>query len=141
MGSNNTPKKEGENRGRPTLMTQETIKKLEDAFSLGCSDVEACLMADISKSTLYNYQEKHPEFVDRKEQLKEKLVLKSRKIVADSLNNDDTDTAKWYLERKKKAEFSTRQDVGGSMNVNAVGTYSLDILRRAGIDVDCKGKE
>jgi hypothetical protein len=43
--------------GRPTKMTPDTVKKLEEAFLLGCSDIEACLVADISKQTLYNSNE------------------------------------------------------------------------------------
>ena len=99
--------------GRPTIMTPETIYKLEQAFSMGCSDLEACLHANIGKTTLYNYQQENPEFVERKEQLKEKLVLKARSVIAESLNNKDENTAKWYLERKKKNEFSNRieQDI------------------------------
>lgn len=99
--------------GRPTKMTPETIYKLEQAFSMGCSDLEACLHANIGKTTLYNYQQENPEFVERKEQLKEKLVLKARSVIAESLNNKDENTAKWYLERKKKNEFSNRieQDI------------------------------
>jgi hypothetical protein len=96
--------------GRPTIMTPEVIKKLEEAFSLGCSDNEACLYANIAKQTLYNYQTKNTEFVDRKELLKEKLVLKARSNIAKSLSAGDSDISKWYLERKKKAEFSTRQE-------------------------------
>lgn len=99
--------------GRPTKLTPETITKLETAFSLGCSDVEACLYADISKSALYEYQKAHPEFADRKELLKDKLVFKSRSVVAEALNNNDREMAKWYLERKKKNEFSTRQEHTG----------------------------
>lgn len=99
--------------GRPTIMTPDRVNKLEQAFALGCSDKEACLYADISKQTLYTYQKKNPEFVDRKEILKESLVLKARTVIADSLNNKNEDTAKWYLERKKKAEFSTRQEITG----------------------------
>jgi hypothetical protein len=94
--------------GRPTVMTIDTIKALEQAFSLGCSDLEACLHAGISKQTLYTYQKDNPEFIDRKEMLKDKLVLKARTVVAEHLNKNDKETAKWYLERKKKAEFSTR---------------------------------
>lgn len=100
--------------GRPTDMTPETISKLETAFSMGCSDLEACLYADIGKTTLYNYQNKHPEFVDRKEALKQRLVLKARSVIANALNEKDKDTAKWYLERKKRAEFSTRQETTGA---------------------------
>lgn len=94
--------------GRPTVMTPEVVAKLEQAFSLGCSDLEACLYADISKQSLYDYQAKYPEFADRKAMLKEKLILKARTVVADALNNKDENTAKWYLERKKKDEFSTK---------------------------------
>lgn len=94
--------------GRPTKMIPDVINKLEQAFSLGCTDVEACLHAGISKQTLYDYQKDNPDFLDRKEKLKEKLVLKARTVVAEALNKNDKGMATWYLERKKKAEFSTR---------------------------------
>lgn len=104
--------KKSENKGgRPTKMTPETVKKLEDAFSLGCSDLEACIYADITKQTLYNYQDSHPEFFDRKEMLKQKLVLKARTVVAEALKNKDENTAKWYLERKARDEFAAKQEV------------------------------
>lgn len=99
--------------GRKTVMTPEVVGKLEQAWSMGCSDLEACLYADICKQSLYDYQAKHPEFVDRKERLKEQLVLKARTVIANALNNKDENTAKWYLERKCKKEFSTRQEVTG----------------------------
>lgn len=99
--------------GRRTKLTPETIAKLRTAFLMGCSDVEACLYADISKTALYNYQQKNPEFVDKKEQWKEQLTLKARTVIANSLNNKDENTAKWYLERKKKDEFGTRTEVTG----------------------------
>ena len=102
-----------EKRGRKTIMTPEIIDKLEQAFSMGCSDLEACLHANIGKTTLYNYQNENPEFVERKEQLKEKLVLKARTVIAEALNRKDENTAKWYLERKAKNEFSTRQELTG----------------------------
>lgn len=94
--------------GRPAVITQEVLEKLEKSYSIGCSDIEACLYADISLSTLYNYQNKHPEFKERKAMLKEKLILKARTVIADALNKKDENTAKWYLERKKRDEFSTK---------------------------------
>ena len=96
--------------GRPTIMTADVIGKLELAFSLGCTDLEACFFAGISKDALYTYQAKNVEFRERKEALKEKLVFKARQVVADALDCDDAATARWYLERKKKDEFSTRQE-------------------------------
>lgn len=95
--------------GRPTKVTPETVKKLEEAFMMGCSDLEACLVADISKQTLYNYQAKNPEFVDRKEKLKENPTVIARKCVFGEISQSP-DLALKYLERKKKGEFSLRTE-------------------------------
>lgn len=100
--------------GRPLAVTPQVIAKLETAFSMGCTELEACLLAGICHSTLKNYQIKNPEFMARKKLLKENPVLKSRKVVIDALDNGDLDTAKWYLERKAKAEFSTRTESTGA---------------------------
>ena len=97
---------------RPTVMTPETIAKLEEAFAWGCSDIEACLWAGIAKQTLYLYQEKHPEFIDRKEALKENPVLLARKSVVRQLQRDGK-LAMDYLSRKKKDEFSARSEMTG----------------------------
>ena len=115
--------------GRPTKFTPETISKLEQAFSVGCTDVEACLLANVSNSALYNYQQANPDFVERKERLKESLSLKSRLVIADKLNKDDVDTAKWYLERKKKNEFSTKIETGGVLGFTKVEGVNIDQIR------------
>lgn len=116
--------------GRPTEMTPETIVLLEQAWSMGCSDLEACLHANIGKTTLYNYQNEHPEFVERKQILKEKLVLKARAVIAEALNNKDENTAKWYLERKRKDEFSTKieNELSGGMNILVADKKAKDTL-------------
>lgn len=107
--------------GRPTIMTPETIAKLEEAFMMGCGDLEACLFADISKTTLYNYQQDNPEFVERKEKLKENPILLARGSVVRKLN-EDPDLALKFLERKKKDEFSLKSDLNiGGQKDNPVG--------------------
>lgn len=111
--------------GRPTKLTPETIDKLRTAFLMGCSDIEACLYANISKTALYNYQQKNPEFVDQKQQWKEQLVLKARTVIANALNNKDENTAKWYLERKCKKEFSTRQELTGEDGESLTPTINI----------------
>ena len=105
--------------GRHTVMTSDVVNKLEQAFSIGCSDLEACLHAGISKQTLYDYQAKYPEFADRKAMLKERLVLKARTVIAKALDKEDENTAKWYLERKRKDEFSAKveNEVTGGFNI------------------------
>ena len=100
------------NRGRPTVMTQATVEKLEVAFSWGCTDEEACLFAEINKQTLYNYQDKNPQFLDRKELLKTKTILLARSTVVKAIEGDPYLALK-YLERKKKDEFAPRSEVTG----------------------------
>lgn len=97
--------------GRPTIMTPETIRKLEEVFAIGGTDKEACFYADISHQTLYDYQSLHPEFVERKEALKEKPILKARQTIVRSLDN--AQYAAWYLERKRKKEFAQRIEQTG----------------------------
>ena len=112
--------KDKKTAGRPTVMTSDVVSKLEQAFSMGCSDLEACLFANISKQALYDYQAKYPEFADRKAMLKETLILKARTVIANALNNKDENTAKWYLERKAKNEFSTK--VENETTINGIET-------------------
>lgn len=108
--------------GRPTVMTEEMIGKLELLFAKGLSDREACLIANIHPSTLYDYCEKNPEFTERKELLKEKVKIQAKLNIADAIENNDVDNSKWYLERKAKDEFSTKQiidaDVNGDVKIN-----------------------
>lgn len=96
---------------RPTKMTPDIIAKLRHAFDIGATDEEACASAQISTTTLYNYQVVNPEFIEEKTRRKEMPILKAKQTVVDSLN--DVREAQWYLERKKKDEFSLRQEMTG----------------------------
>lgn len=97
--------------GRPTKMTPETLKKIEEAFLLGCTDLEACLYADISPPTFYTYQKDNEEFLNRKETLKSNPVMKARKVLLDALNNGDVLTAHKIIERKEGTKV--KQEVSG----------------------------
>jgi len=85
--------------GRPTVVTDVVLAKLEAAFSMGCTDNEACIYADIHPSTLYEYQNKTPGFAERKVLLKEKPILRARVTVIESLKKD-VGSAWKYLEKK-----------------------------------------
>jgi hypothetical protein len=100
------------NAGRPTIMTDLTLKKLNEAFAFGCTDEEACYYAEISKQTLYNYQKDHPEFVDQKEALKQRPILLARQEVINGIKGNP-ELALKFLERKKKDEFSLRSEFTG----------------------------
>lgn len=83
-------------------MTPIIIDKLREAFMMGCSDREACVYANIANQTLYNYQQKHPEFLDQKTTYKTNPLLKARKTIFDNLG--EIKTAQWYMERKEGQE-------------------------------------
>lgn len=103
--------------GRPTVMTTETVQKLEYGFLKGLTDEQCCLYADISKQALYDYCHAHPEFTDRKEMLKHQPSIKAKINIAEGIESGDVDLSKWYLERKAKDEFSTKQQIEGDLKV------------------------
>ena len=104
-------KKNPEGKQKSPKLTEDTIRKLEEAFSIDASVKEACYYADISTDTFYRWIKKYPKLSYKLERLREKPVLKARQTVVRSLGNPDY--AFKYLERKKKDEFSPRQELTG----------------------------
>ena len=100
------------NAGRPSEMTPEKLKKLEEVFAIDGTVQEACFYADITHTTYYNWLEKKPELVERFEALRNRPILKARQTVVKSLETPSG--AQWYLQRKRKAEFSERTEVTGA---------------------------
>ena len=92
-------------------LEEVVVSKLKDAFQQGANVVRACAYAEILRVTYYEYIKIHPELTDIFEMLRQKPVLKAESVVIKKLNEDDVDTAKWYLERKAKGEYSTRQEM------------------------------
>lgn len=111
---------------RPTVVTDQVVSKLEEGFSKGLTDVEACLYANISKKTLYRYIEKNPDFWHRKEELKQQPKMKAKLIINDKLDEKDDYNARWYLETKGKDEFSKKvETINENTNLNKDVTEEL----------------
>lgn len=91
---------------RPTKLNNNTIQKLKEAFKMDCTVLEACCYADISKTTYYDWLSENKGFSDEIEASKKYLEFKSRQVIANSIEWGDTKTAIWYLERKRRKEFS-----------------------------------
>lgn len=98
--------------GRPTVMTTEVILKLEQAFAIDATVEEACSYAEIGRNTFYEYLKKNPEFQDRIDDLRQRPILKARQTIAKALENPVH--AQWYIERKRKKEFSQRVEQTGA---------------------------
>lgn len=98
--------------GRPSVLTKEVLQKLEFGFLMDFNDEQACFFAGIHPNTLYHYQLENPDYIERKKILKQNLEMKARIALAHHILEGDVDDAKWYLERKRKDEFSTKQELG-----------------------------
>lgn len=70
---------------------------------MDCTDQEACILANIAPSSLYNYQSDYPEFLERKKLLRHTPILKARQTIIGAL--DTPVYALKYLERKRPEEF------------------------------------
>ena len=86
--------------GRKPLITPTVLSKIEECFLIDCTDVEACQIAGISTNTLYRYQEKHPEFRDRKQLLKSNITYLAKRNIVKALEEGNVDMSFKVLERK-----------------------------------------
>lgn len=122
-------KKRRKGAGRPTKFTAQTLAKLDEAFAIGCSDREACVFADVDPRNLYRYQEKHPEFRQRKELLKEKPILLARWELVKGLKNNPELCMK-FLERKLRKEFGPKQELEHTGSVEVAHQVREELLAK-----------
>lgn len=122
MDGKNERKKKNRRIGRPPKITPAVLDKLTYAYSIGCTDVEACAYADISLSCLYKYLDGHTDYKERRDILKKKPVLQAKQNIVDLLEQGDGVTTRWYLEKKCGDEFNSRAEV----EVNTGGTLSIE---------------
>ena len=90
-------------------MTDLNVKKISEAFAMGSTVEEACLYAEISRQTFYNWRDENKDLFDTIESFRLNPILKARKVIMDNLDKGDVKTAMWYLERKKRDEFDPRE--------------------------------
>ena len=130
--------------GRPRIVTSDVVKKLEDGFLLGLNVVECCLYANITKATFYNYANENEGFLDRMKQLQENIKMRAKLNLANDIKQGDVDTSKWYLEKKKKKEFSVRSEhevtgeVTQNINYNTLTDDELEKEIKGLMQDECK---
>ena len=95
--------------GKFTKLTPETVKLLDEAFAMDCPIVEACLHANISKQTYYNWIEENPEMKERFDELRNRPYLLARTTINKAIK-ENPQYAFEYMKRKKKKEFGDSID-------------------------------
>ena len=133
MVDKNKKKRKKNLGGAPTVMTNDVLYLLDQAFMMGCSDKEACLYSGISKSTLYNYQQNNKQFVERKNLLKQNPALIARISLIKHMKNDGALALK-FLERRRRKEFALRYE-DKKTDENKLSLFSI----LASIDGSSKG--
>lgn len=95
MPRKNDPKPEPQ---KPDTLSEDCLRRLEDAFSLGCSDAEACCFAGVTLQVFQEHLKSDPTFKDRREILKQRPQLLARQTVFKALK-EDPQIALEYLDR------------------------------------------
>jgi hypothetical protein len=102
---------------RPSAVDDVVIGKLVEARSKGTNDSEACLYAWIANSTLYEFQNKYPQFTEYKEQVKKSTALHAKFNVSESVIKWDLNTSKRLLE-KTDSEYKAQAQWGINISFN-----------------------
>lgn len=100
--------------GRPTKATPELVAKLIAAFELKSTVNEAVEYAQIDVSTFYRWMKEDAGFAQKIADARELVNVVAKGNIASKIFKGDVPTSQWWLERKKKDEFSTRSEMTGA---------------------------
>ncbi len=93
--------------------SDEIVEVLTKAFEDGATITEACHIAQIDRKTYYNWRDSIPDFFHKMDQAQEYPDAVAKMVTVKAMKKGDVDTAKWWLERRLKSEFSLRQEHTG----------------------------
>jgi len=96
------PKKRKDPRGRPTVFTQEKLRKLFKALEDWLTDEEACYYAWVWKTAYYDRKAKDEKFSEEVTKAKNYMQNCALWVVKASIQQWDEKVAMWYLEKKHK---------------------------------------
>lgn len=100
------------------VLTDEVLRKLEEAFKCDFTDEEACDYAGISSRTYYTYCKLSTEFAEKMEAAKRFIFAKAKKILVNALVNEEknggSDNAWKLLERRQRGRYATRTEKTGA---------------------------
>lgn len=90
---------------KQSKLTLEIIQKLDQAFSIGATVDEACDYADIAPSTYFSWTQKYPELSEHFKRIRNRLPLKAKQNIAQTIHNGDLAFSRWLIERFQPEEY------------------------------------
>lgn len=95
--------------GRPTIVTDVVVKKLEHALRKGASIKEACNYAGISRQVFYYHMHVDAGFFDTMCIARDSLKLDALENVYLAIQDGDLKASMWYLSRWVPFDLSQRE--------------------------------
>jgi hypothetical protein len=96
--------------GRPSKYDPKYCDKIIELMSEGASIEEVCYEWRITKATLYNWTEKHPEFLNSKK-IGEQLSMGWWMKKGRELENTKLNHVLWYMNMKNRFGWSDKQEI------------------------------
>jgi DNA-binding XRE family transcriptional regulator len=120
--------------GRPTLYKPEYCKALVEHMSKGFSYETFGAVVNVSKQTMYDWEEKHPEYVDAKKEAFLKCQLFWENIGIEGIWNEPNgrtlNTGNYCFQMKNRFKWSDRVELSGDdMKPILLGYNPKDLLK------------
>lgn len=102
----------------PTKYNDKKHKEIVAAHQRGLNVQEVCYQVGIAKDTYYRWIKEYPKLSYDIERAKTLLIRKSKELLMKAISYGDISTARWYLERKARAEFAVQQNIKADITSN-----------------------
>lgn len=111
----------GKKGGRPTVMNEKTLRKLELGFAFDSTVEEACIFAGITPFTYYEFLKKCPKFSNTVELLRNIPTLMARHTIVTGVFSSQ-DSAMNYMTKKRRGEFGAKLEIAADVKT----THEVD---------------
>ena len=99
------------NRGRPTVLTDRLVRKLEDCLKCGMSVSDACFTSGISRDTFYRRFNEDSDFSDKMTWARNYTTLQAKQNISKAIAEGDLKLSIWLLNRNTDKLLDVREEV------------------------------
>jgi UDP-N-acetylmuramyl tripeptide synthase len=92
--------------GRPSVITEDVVQKLEAALACGYSVNVACYYSGVSRSAFYEHKAMDRAFSDKMRLAEELSTHRARQVILQAIDKGDVKAAMYWLNRKARTEFA-----------------------------------
>jgi len=114
------------NVGRPTVITDEVVVKLEEMFRIDATCGEACTHAGISYDAYNERMNKDPIFRQRMESAQAFPFLVAKKTIIKAINEGNGELALKVLKSRQREIYYEKNKMEGTLNVSQLTDAELD---------------